>query len=263
MKARLRAAGLHSVCEEARCPNRGHCFARGTATFLLLGDRCTRNCGFCAIGHGVPAPPDPEEPQAIARTVASLDLRYVVLTSVTRDDLSDGGAGHFARSIRAIRDLRPGVGIEVLTPDFQGSRAALETVLEAEPAVFNHNLETVPRLYPGVRPGADFARSLGLLEAAGGRVTKTGLMLGLGETREELLDVFGILLDAGVRRLTLGQYLRPTLAQLPVEAYLPPEVFERLGEQAREMGFERVQSAPLVRSSFEAGGDSANPAGCP
>jgi len=252
MKTGLRGAGLHSVCEEARCPNRTRCFARGTAAFLLLGDTCTRDCAFCAIRHGVPRPPDPGEPDAVADRVAALGLDYVVLTSVTRDDLPDGGAEHFALAIAALHARCPGVGVEVLIPDFQGSGEALARVLAAGPTVLNHNLETVPRLYPVVRPSADYRRSLELLRRAGGLPTKSGLMLGLGETHEELQRVFGDLLGAGVERLTLGQYLRPTRRQLPVRRYLHPEEFEVLGAQARSMGFREVKSAPLVRSSFEA-----------
>jgi len=256
MKEGLRAAGLHTVCEEARCPNRTHCFQRGTATFLLLGDTCTRNCGFCAIRHGTPGPPDPAEPAGVAGRVGELGLAFAVLTSVTRDDLADGGAGHFAQTLEALRLRCPGVGVEVLTPDFQGSLVALAQVLEAGPTVFNHNLETVPRLYPQVRPAAMPERSLALLRAAKVMkpevLTKSGLMLGLGETEAELEDVFGALLEAGVDFLTLGQYLRPTRRQLPVQRYVPPDQFEALAERARAMGFRGVQAGPLVRSSFEA-----------
>lgn len=252
MKAGFRASGLHTVCEEARCPNRTQCFGQGTATFLLLGDTCTRNCAFCAIHHGIPLPPDPMEPQAISEQAASLGLDYVVLTSVTRDDLPDGGAGHFALAIEALHQSCPAAGVEVLTPDFQGSRGALMRVLEAGPAVFNHNLETVPRLYPEVRPSADYGRSLDVLRWAGALPTKSGLMLGLGETPAELDRVFEDLLEVGVDFLTLGQYLRPTRRQLPVHRYLHPDEFEALGERARALGFRRVQSAPLVRSSFRA-----------
>lgn len=252
MKAGLRASGLHTVCEEARCPNRTRCFGQGTATFLLLGDTCTRDCAFCAIRHGAPLPPDPREPQEVADKAAKLGLDYVVLTSVTRDDLTDGGAGHFALAIDALHGRCPGAGVEVLTPDFRGSRDALDRVLAADPTVFNHNLETVPRLYPEVRPSADYRRSLDLLRWACARPTKSGLMLGLGETFEEVGRVFDDLLDAGVQRLTLGQYLRPTRRQLPVRRYLHPDEFEALGARAKSMGFLDVKSAPLVRSSFQA-----------
>jgi len=252
MKAGLRASGLHTVCEEARCPNRTHCFAQGTAAFLLLGDTCTRHCAFCAIRQGAPSPPDPGEPLGVAERAAALGLGYVVLTSVTRDDLPDGGAGQFALTIEALRLRIPEAGVEVLTPDFQGSREALALVLEAKPDVFNHNLETVPRLYPEVRPEADYGRSLDLLRRAEGVPRKSGLMLGLGETPEELERVFEDLLGAGVDWLTLGQYLRPTRHQLPVQRYLHPDEFEALGAKARDMGFRRVQAGPLVRSSFEA-----------
>lgn len=252
MKVKLRTSGLRTVCEEARCPNCSKCFGRGVATFLLLGDTCTRNCAFCAIRHGMPAPPDPKEPWTVAEETASLGLDYVVLTSVSRDDLPDGGAEHFAQAVQSIHGRCPGVGVEVLTPDFQGSREALERVLETNPTVFNHNLETVPRLYPEVRPMADYRRSLEVLRRAGGVPTKSGLMLGLGERREELDRVFDDLLAAGVGCLTMGQYLRPSRQQLPVYRYVHPDEFEAMGERARAMGFQRVRSGPLVRSSLEA-----------
>lgn len=252
MKTGLRSSGLCTVCEEAQCPNRTHCFGRGTAAFLLLGGTCTRNCAFCAIRHGIPLPPNPSEPQAVSERAVTLGLDYVVLTSVTRDDLPDGGADHFAQTIDALRRRCPQAGVEVLTPDFQGSQGALARVLEARPTVFNHNLETVPRLYPEVRPAADYGRSLDLLRWARSLPTKSGLMLGLGETLDELDRVFEDLLEAGVASLTMGQYLRPTRRQLPVQRYLHPDEFEALGERARTLGFRQVKSGPLVRSSFEA-----------
>jgi len=261
MKVGLRDADLHTVCEEARCPNRAHCFSHGTATFLLLGDTCTRACGFCAIHSGRPQPPNPQEPEETARRVAALGLRFAVLTSVNRDDLADGGAGHFARTIRAIRRLNPGVGVEVLTPDFMGNLEAVAEVVAAGPAVFNHNTETVPSLYPTVRPAGRFPRTLAVLAEAKrlgsalfgpGFRTKSGLMLGLGETEAELLEVCAALAAAGVDILTLGQYLRPTRHQLPVVRYVPPEEFADLGRRIQALGFRTVYSGPLVRSSFNA-----------
>jgi len=261
MKVGLRDADLHTVCEEARCPNRAHCFSHGTATFLLLGDTCTRACGFCAIHSGRPQPPNPQEPEETARRVAALGLRFAVLTSVNRDDLADGGAGHFARTIRAIRRLNPGVGVEVLTPDFMGNLEAVAEVVAAGPAVFNHNTETVPSLYPTVRPAGRFPRTLAVLAEAkrlGSALfgpefrTKSGLMLGLGETEAELLEVCAALAAAGVDILTLGQYLRPTRHQLPVVRYVPPEEFADLGRRIQALGFRTVYSGPLVRSSFNA-----------
>ena len=261
MKAGLREADLHTVCEEARCPNRAHCFSHGTATFLLLGDTCTRACGFCAIRSGKPLLPNPREPEETAERVASLGLRFAVLTSVNRDDLPDGGAAHFAQTIRAIHRRNPGVGVEVLTPDFMGDLEAVAQVVAAGPAVFNHNTETVPSLYPTVRPAGRFARTLavlahakGLGEALFGEAfrTKSGLMLGLGETEAELLEVFGALQGVGVDILTLGQYLRPTRHQLPVKRYVPPEEFAKIGRKAKGFGFRTVYAGPLVRSSFNA-----------
>jgi lipoic acid synthetase len=261
MKSGLRSSDLHTVCEEARCPNRSHCFNHGTATFLLLGDTCTRACGFCSIRSGRPAPPDPQEPEATARRVAALGLRYAVLTSVNRDDLADGGAGHFARTIQAIHRLGPSVRVEVLTPDFLGDLESVAQVVAAGPAVFNHNAETVPSLYRTVRPAGRFERTLAVLAEAkrlGSALfgtefrTKSGLMLGLGETEAELAEVFQALVQAGVDILTLGQYLRPTRHQLPVRRYVPPEEFTRLGRLAEAMGFRTVHAGPLVRSSYNA-----------
>lgn len=261
MKRGLRDSALHTVCEEARCPNRAHCFAQGTATFLLMGDTCTRACGFCSIAHGKPLALNPREPEETAERVASLGLRFAVLTSVNRDDLADGGASHFAATVRAIHRRNPGIGVEVLTPDFCGDLEAVTTVVASGPAVFNHNTETVPSLYPEVRPAGRFERSLAVLRHAksvghalfgGGFQTKSGLMLGLGESASELLEVFAALAAAKVDILTLGQYLRPTRHQLPVRRYLPPEEFTELGARAREFGFRTVYAGPLVRSSFNA-----------
>lgn len=261
MKQDLRASGLHTVCEEARCPNRTHCFTHGTATFLLMGDTCTRACGFCAIASGRPAPLNPLEPEETASRVESLNLKFAVLTSVDRDDLPDGGSRHLAETIRAIRRRCPGVGVEILAPDFQGDMEAVATVVAAGPTVFNHNVETVPGLYPEVRPAARFERSLAVLAEAkrlGSTLfgsefrTKSGLMLGLGETEAELKAVFRALADHGVDILTLGQYLRPTRHQLPVKRYVHPDEFAELGRQAKAFGFRTVYAGPLVRSSFNA-----------
>jgi lipoic acid synthetase len=261
LKAGLRESGLHTVCEEARCPNRGHCFSQGTATFLLLGDTCTRACGFCSIASGRPRELDPAEPAETAERVARMGLRFAVLTSVNRDDLPDGGAAHFAATVSAIRSRNPGVGVEVLVPDFLGDLDAVSRVVASGPTVFNHNTETVPSLYPEVRPAGSFSRSLRVLahaKAQGAALfgpsfqTKSGLMLGLGEGEAELLEVFAALAGAGVDILTLGQYLRPTRHQLPVKRYLPPQEFAELGARARDLGFRTVYAGPLVRSSYNA-----------
>ena len=253
----LREEHLHTVCEEAHCPNLGECFSSGTATFMILGDRCTRNCRFCAVRHGIPQPPDEEEPQKVAEAVKTLGLRYAVITSVTRDDLPDNGAGHFAAVITAIKELNPQTRVEVLIPDFKGSEKDLETVVAAAPHVLNHNLETVPRLYPDVRPQADYHRSLELIRRAGEMdpepATKSGLMLGLGETHEEIIRALQDLRTAGCRLLTLGQYLAPSVDHHPVVAYVSPESFQTWEKTALEMGFEGVASGPFVRSSFHAG----------
>ncbi|HJW09608.1 MAG TPA: lipoyl synthase [Holophagaceae bacterium] len=262
MKVGLRDSHLHTVCEEARCPNRAHCFSHGTATFLLMGDTCTRACGFCAIQSGKPNLLDPHEPEETAGRVASLNLKYAVLTSVNRDDLPDGGAAHFAATVRAIRRRNPATQVEVLTPDFMGDLGAVAQVVAAGPAVFNHNTETVPSLYATVRPAGRFERTLSVLKEAkrlgaeifgpGELRTKSGLMLGLGETEAELLEVFTRLADVGVDILTLGQYLRPTRHQLPVKRYVHPDEFAALGEKAKALGFRTVYAGPLVRSSFNA-----------
>jgi lipoic acid synthetase len=253
----LQGSGLHTVCQEALCPNLGECFSRGTATFLILGDRCTRNCRFCAVAHGPIGPPDPEEPHKVAEAVQRMGLRFVVVTSVTRDDLPDGGAGHFAETVNEIRRRVSGVKVEVLVPDFQGSDSALATVVQARPDVFNHNVETVPRLYLQVRPGAHYRRSLHLLERvhelAPDIPTKSGLMLGLGEFPEELRQVFRDLVEVKCRMLTLGQYLQPSMDHHPVVRFVPPEEFMHWRHVALEMGFREVVSGPLVRSSYGAG----------
>jgi lipoic acid synthetase len=253
LQRRLRRLGLHSVCEEAHCPNRNDCFSRGTVTFMLLGSVCTRTCRFCSVATGRPAKVDPDEPARIAEAVEQLGLAHAVLTSVNRDDLGDGGASHFARAIAAIRGRTPRVIVEVLTPDFAGRAESIDRVADARPDVYNHNVETVPRLYRQVRPAASYSRSLELLSRVGDRAaTKSGLMLGLGERRSEVLDVLRDLREAGVECVTLGQYLRPTLRHLPVDRYVDPAEFEELASLARELGFTSVASGPLVRSSFHA-----------
>ncbi|BCX88077.1 lipoyl synthase [Methylomarinovum tepidoasis] len=256
VKRLLRQHRLSSVCEEAACPNLGECFGHGTATFMILGDLCTRRCPFCDVAHGRPQPPDPEEPQHLARAVAELGLRYVVITSVNRDDLRDGGAAHFAACIAALRARAPDTLVEILTPDFRRREdKALALLARQPPDVFNHNLETVPRLYRQARPGADYQGSLRLLQAAREALavpTKSGLMLGLGETEAEIVAVLEDLRRHGVEMLTLGQYLQPSPDHLPVRRYVPPEEFDRLAEHARDLGFRQVASGPLVRSSYHA-----------
>ena len=257
IKQILRDHSLHTVCEEASCPNIGECFGKGTATFMILGDLCTRRCPFCDVGHGRPKPPDAGEPLNLARTIAALKLRYVVITSVDRDDLRDGGAKHFADCIAAVRELSPDTRIEILVPDFRGRLAAALDILAATPPdVMNHNLETVPRLYKHARPGADYTNSLQLLKEFKARVpsvpTKSGLMLGLGETNEEILDVMRDLRAHDVEMLTLGQYLQPSAHHLPVERYVEPVVFEMFANAAAAMGFSHAASAPMVRSSYHA-----------
>jgi len=259
----VRRYGLHTVCQSARCPNVGECWSAGTATLMILGGRCTRACGFCAVPSGPVGPPEADEPARVARATRALGLRHVVITSVTRDDLPDGGAELWARTIRAVRRECPGVTVEALVPDFGGRRRACGRVIAAAPDVFAHNVETVPRLYPQVRPQAQFERSLALLEWAGraGLTTKSGLMLGMGESRSEVLEVLRRLRQAGVRIVTLGQYLRPAPGRIPVVRYVPPREFDELGARAREMGFEAVASAPLVRSSYRAEVSAAAVAG--
>ncbi len=257
LKAVLRENHLHTVCEEASCPNLGECFSHGTATFMILGDVCTRRCPFCDVAHGRPAPPDPAEPDNLARTIRAMALRYVVITSVDRDDLRDGGARHFVDCITAIRRESPGTRIEILVPDFRGRmEAALAILREAPPDVFNHNLETVPRLYKKARPGADYQWSLTLLERFKAEhptvPTKSGLMIGLGETDAEIMEVLKDLRHHGCDMVTLGQYLQPSRFHLPVERFMSPEAFTRLGEAARALGFANVASGPMVRSSYHA-----------
>ncbi|MBZ5576697.1 MAG: lipoyl synthase [Acidobacteriia bacterium] len=247
---------LHTVCESAACPNVGECWNQRTATFMILGNVCTRRCGFCAVEKGAPLPVDYDEPQRVAEAVAAMGLRFAVVTSVNRDDRADGGAELFAHTIRAIRARVPGCGVEVLIPDFQGNRTAVATVMEAAPDVLNHNTETVPRLYRQVRLGARYERSLEVLryakELGPDCPTKSGLMLGLGETAEEVLEVMRDLRAQGVDILTLGQYLRPSAKHLPIVRYVPPEEFEDLRRAGVEMGFGHVESGPLVRSSYHA-----------
>jgi lipoyl synthase len=257
IKRILREQGLHTVCEEASCPNLGECFAHGTATFMIMGDICTRRCPFCDVAHGRPNPLDPDEPRHLAETIQAMGLGYVVITSVDRDDLRDGGAGHFVACIQAVREMNPQTRIEILVPDFRGrGDIALEIMQAAPPDVFNHNIETVPRLYRQARPGADYEWSLDLLEAFRARhpgvPTKSGLMLGIGETREEVLAVLQDLRRHGCEMLTLGQYLQPSRHHLPLERYLELEEFDELGNRARAMGFRQVASGPMVRSSYHA-----------
>jgi len=256
VKSILDEASLHTVCEEARCPNLGECFSKGTATVLILGRICTRNCGFCAVEHGMPVLPDDEEPKKVAQAVKKMGLQYVVITSVTRDDLIDGGASHFAKTIQAIRKLDRKIRVEVLIPDFKGALSSLQMVLKEEPDVLNHNLETIFRLYPEVRPQADYKRSLDLLKRSKENYphifTKSGFMLGLGETGGEVLGLLQDLRGVGCDFLTIGQYLQPRPDRLPVIRYIPPEEFEEYKEIAEKMGFMAVASAPFVRSSFHA-----------
>jgi lipoic acid synthetase len=252
----IRDLRLETVCESAKCPNRTECWSQRTATFMILGNVCTRPCGFCSVPKGKTEMLEVDEPERVAEAAERLGLKYVVITSVTRDDLPDGGADHFYRCVLAVRE-RTGATVEVLTPDFLGNRAAIQRVIEAAPEVFNHNTETVPRLYHRVRRNADYRRTLDLLDqvkqTAPEMKTKSGLMLGLGETAEELHQVFVDLRSVGCDMLTLGQYLQPTPAHLPVERYVPPEEFDALGELARGLGFSMVASGPFVRSSYHAG----------
>ena len=257
IKRILREHALHTVCEEASCPNIGECFGRGTATFMILGDLCTRRCPFCDVGHGKPLPPDAQEPEHLAQTIAAMKLRYVVITSVDRDDLRDGGARHFADCIRAVRAASPDTQIEILVPDFRGRmEAALGILTATPPDVFNHNLETVPRLYRQARPGADYAHSLALLEAFKARnphiPTKSGLMVGIGETDDEILEVMRDLRRHAVGMLTIGQYLAPSGHHLPVLRYAHPDVFRMYEREAHAMGFSHAASGPMVRSSYHA-----------
>lgn len=252
----IRKVHLHTVCQEARCPNMFECFASRTATFLILGDRCTRQCTFCAVQHGPQQPADPDEPRRVAAAAAELGLRYVVITSVTRDDLTDGGAGHFAATISKVRETVAKIRIEVLIPDFQGDQAALVTVLDAAPDVLNHNLETMPRLYATVRPQADYHRSLELLRQATAYApripTKSGIMLGLGEEENEIRHTLSDLRATGCRIVTIGQYLRPSSGHHPVVRFVTPEEFERWRQEALALGFDEAACGPFVRSSYRA-----------
>ncbi|MFF7062701.1 lipoyl synthase [Pseudomonas sp. NPDC008258] len=257
IKALLRKHRLHSVCEEAACPNLGECFSGGTATFMIMGDICTRRCPFCDVGHGRPKPLDPDEPRNLAVAIAELGLKYVVITSVDRDDLRDGGAAHFAACLREIRARSPGIKLETLVPDYRGRMdVALALTAVEPPDVFNHNLETVPRLYRAVRPGSDFEWSLDLLAGFKARVpgvpTKSGLMLGLGETDDEVIEVMARMREHEVDMLTLGQYLQPSRSHLPVQRFVHPDQFARFAEIGLEMGFGNVAAGPLVRSSYHA-----------
>ncbi|WP_175779620.1 lipoyl synthase [Burkholderia anthina] len=257
LKQVLREQKLHTVCEEASCPNLGECFSHGTATFMIMGDICTRRCPFCDVGHGRPLPLDPDEPARLAETIAAMRLKYVVITSVDRDDLRDGGAAHFAACIRDARQVSPALKIEALTPDFRGRLdVALDLLAASPPDVFNHNLETVPRLYREARPGADYQHSLDLLQAVKQALphvsTKSGLMLGLGEQIDEVEQVMRDLRAHGVDMLTLGQYLQPTRHHLPVKRFVTPAEFAQLRERALALGFGQVASGPMVRSSYHA-----------
>ena len=256
MKELMDGLQLHTVCESANCPNSGECFARGVATFMILGDVCTRNCAFCAVKHGQPALPDVNEPENIVEAVKKLGLRHVVITSVTRDDLPGGGAYQFAEVVEAIRSYNSQISVEVLIPDFQGSLSALETVVASHPVVINHNVETVPRLYSQVRPQADYERSAQLLKRvksmAGGLLTKSGLMVGLGERREEVIQVMEDLRGVDCDLLTIGQYLRPSPGHYDVVRFVSPAEFKEYEDAGVAMGFKGVASAPLVRSSFQA-----------
>jgi lipoyl synthase len=263
-RALLDELSLHTVCQSAMCPNHWECWSKGTATFMIAGDRCTRACGFCAVTTAKPQALEADEPARVAEATRRMGLRHVVITAVARDDLADGGADHFRRTIEAVRALSPRTVIEVLTPDFNARASSIDTVLAASPHIFNHNLETVRRLTPAVRSRATYDRSLSVLSRvraqAGGRIfTKSGLMLGLGETEAELLTALADLRQAGCDILTLGQYLQPTLKHLPVVEFVRPEKFREYGERAREMGFVHVASAPMVRSSYHA--DEFAPAG--
>jgi lipoyl synthase len=256
VKRLLREEGLHSVCEEARCPNIGECWGHNTATFLILGDTCTRGCRFCAIDKGEPLALDPEEPRNVALVVKDLGLDHIVVTSVNRDDLSDGGSNHFAKTVFWIKALNPAIRVEVLIPDFKGDLKALETVVQAGVHVLNHNIETVPRLYGKVRPGHTYACSVNILRTAKEMrrdvLTKTGMMLGVGETRDEVMTTLCDLRANDVDIVTLGQYLQPSTRQLPVERYVTPAEFQEFKQDAEKLGFRHVESGPLVRSSYHA-----------
>lgn len=256
VKRLLRKGKLHTVCEEARCPNLSECFREKRATFLILGNTCTRDCRFCAVNVGIPLLPDPDEPEKVAETAEAMGINYVVITSVTRDDLPDGGAGQFSRTIREIRKRRGNRSVEVLTPDFGGDLKAVDTICRTKPDVYNHNVETVPSLYGKVRPSACYDVSIGLLRHVKKNhpdiTTKSGIMLGLGEKRDEVVAVLEDLRDADCDLVTIGQYMQPTGMHLDVEEYIAPSVFSELGSAAKKMGFKGVHSGPLVRSSFNA-----------
>jgi len=257
VKQKLRKHGLHTVCEEASCPNIGECFGGGTATFMIMGDICTRRCPFCDVGHGRPNPLNEDEPKELATAIADMGLKYVVITSVDRDDLRDGGAQHFADCIRYTRELSPSLEMEILVPDFRGRMdIAIDILAQTPPDVFNHNLETVPSLYKKVRPGSDYQWSLDLLkkykEKCPNVMTKSGLMLGIGETKEEVIQVMQDMRDHDIDMITLGQYLQPSKHHLAVERFVHPDEFDELGELAKQMGFKRVASGPMVRSSYHA-----------
>jgi lipoyl synthase len=256
LRTLIKGHGLNTVCREAQCPNQFECYAKGTATFMILGKYCTRNCGFCAVVHGPADLPDAEEPGRVADAVAKMGLRYAVLTSVTRDDLADGGASMFADTIQAIKKRMPAIRVEVLIPDLQGNRESLQRILEAKPDVLNHNVETVRRLYPSVRPAAVYTRSVDLLriakQLAPQTPTKTGIMLGLGESEEELFETMDDLLNAGCNILTLGQYLQPSSGHLPVQRFISPEEFHSMREKSLQLGFAGVAAGPFVRSSYQA-----------
>jgi lipoic acid synthetase len=254
MRELVAANALHTVCEEARCPNIWDCWNRGTATFMILGDICTRSCGFCAVKGGRPETLDLDEPRRVGEAVRALDLRHAVITSVNRDELADGGAAVFAETIRQVRRARPACSIEVLIPDFEGNAAALAQVFEARPDILNHNLETVPRLYPRARPQAKYGRSLGVLRAAksGGLVAKTGIMVGLGEVRDEIVALMRDVVATGCDILTIGQYLQPTRRHLPVVRFYAPDEFADLKRVGLDLGLRHVESGPLVRSSYHA-----------
>ncbi|RKY59622.1 MAG: lipoyl synthase [Candidatus Neomarinimicrobiota bacterium] len=254
MREIVREHNLHTVCEEARCPNQGECWRRRVATLMILGDTCTRNCRFCAVGNGKLLPPDPQEPIKVGKAVRLMGLKYAVITSVTRDDLPDGGANHWAQTIREIRRQNPGCKVEVLVPDFKGNSDALDTVLAEKPDVFGHNLETIERLYPKARPQADYRQSLAVLEYAkkSGAITKTGIMVGLGESDDEITDLLENARSVGCDICTAGQYLQPTKEHLPVDRYVTPEKFKHIEEEGLKMGFRAVLAGPLVRSSYHA-----------
>lgn len=247
--------GLHTVCAEARCPNRAECWSAGTATFLIMGNVCTRNCGFCGVGHGTPGTLDANEPEKVSNAAKTMALRHIVITSVTRDDLPLGGAEHFAETVARCKTALPQASVEALIPDFDGSSVAVDLVLAAAPDILNHNLETVPRLYPQARPRADYGRSLDLLAHAAGNnvVTKSGIMVGLGETEKEVFNLLNDLQKAGCRIVTIGQYLRPSALQLPVVEFVPPEQFALYEQRGKDLGFLSTFAGPFVRSSYKAG----------